>query len=341
MKAILLKELHKALSLEEAEIPVPGKEEVLIKLIAASLNHRDIWIQKGLYPKIITPVIPGSDGSGIVVEVGENVDKDWIGKEVIINPSQNWGDNPGFYSESHQILGMPSNGTFSDYIKVQDRYLSIKPAHLSFEEASALPLGGLTAWRALMTRVRLTKEDKVLVTGTGGGVAIFVIQFAVATGAEVWVTSGSEEKIEKAIELGAVGGTNYKTSDWHRDLLQKTGAPRSGYFNVIIDGAGGPGFSRLIDLAAPGARICFYGGSAGNITDIVPAKVFFKQLTILGSTMGTEAEFAEMVHFVSRKEIVPVIDSIFPLSEAERALRYMESGKQFGKIVLQIGQSNT
>ena len=336
MKAAILKNLHEPLVIETIQKPNPGPGEALVEVKAASLNHRDVWIQKGLYPRITTPIIPGSDGAGIVTEVGDGVAKSWIGKEVIINPSQNWGDSPDFYGEDHKILGLPDDGTFAGYVKTEVRYLVEKPAHLSFEQAAALPMGGLTAWRSLATRCRFKESDRVLVTGAGGGVALFAVQFAIAAGAEVWVTSGSDQKLKKAIEMGAKGGINYKNPTWFRDLLVKARGPKTGYFNVIIDSAGGPGFAKLIDIAAPGARICFYGGGTGNITDIVPAKVFFKQLNIYGSTMGTEQEFADMVQFVAEKRIVPVIDRVFPLEEAEQALRYMDSGQQFGKIVLSV-----
>ncbi|MCF2519832.1 zinc-binding dehydrogenase [Dyadobacter sp. CY351] len=336
MKAAVIKNLHEPLVIEDVEKPQAGSGEVIVQLKAASLNHRDVWIQKGLYPKITTPIIPGSDGAGIVSEVGEGVDPAWIGKEVLINPSHNWGDNPAFYGADHKILGLPDNGTFAEYVKVEARYLVKKPAYLSFEQAATLPLGALTAWRALHTRANFQSGDKVLVTGAGGGVALFVIQFAIAAGAEVWVTSGSDQKIQKAIELGAKGGINYKNPTWFRDLLVKARGPKLGYFNVIIDSAGGAGFAKLIDIAAPGARICFYGGGTGNITDIVPAKVFFKQLNIIGTTMGTESEFQEMISFVEEKEIIPIIDTVFPLDQAEKALRLMDSGQQFGKIVLKI-----
>jgi zinc-binding alcohol dehydrogenase/oxidoreductase len=336
MKAAVLRNLHEALVIEELENLDPAEGEVIVALKAASLNHRDVWIQKGLYPKITTPIILGSDGAGIVIKVGEGVEKTWLGKEVIVNPSQNWGDNPDFYGADHKILGLPDNGTFAEQVKVEARYLVEKPKHLSFEQAATLPLGALTAWRSLMTRCHFTPNDRVLVTGAGGGVALFVIQFAIAAGAEVWVTSGSDEKIQSAIQLGAKGGINYKNPTWYRDLLVKARGPKTGYFNVIIDSAGGPGFARLIDIAAPGCRICFYGGGTGNITDIVPAKVFFKQLNIYGSTMGTESEFKQMIRFVEEREIRPIVDKIFPLDQAEQALRYMDSGQQFGKIVLKI-----
>ncbi|MDQ6480419.1 zinc-binding dehydrogenase [Dyadobacter sp. LHD-138] len=336
MKAAVLKSVNEPIVVEQIKTPEAGEGEVLVQLKAASLNHRDVWIQKGLYPKITTPIVLGSDGSGIVTQTGAGVDKTWLGKEVLINPSHNWGDNPAFYAEEHKILGLPDNGTFAEFVKIEAKYLVEKPEHLSFEEAAALPMGGLTAWRSLITRANLTKNDRVLITGAGGGVALFAIQFAIAAGAEVWVTSGSDDKIQKAIALGAKGGINYKNPTWFRDLLVKVRGKKTGYFDVIIDSAGGPGFARLIDIAAPGARICFYGGGTGNITDVVPAKVFFKQLNIYGSTMGTEAEFSDMIDFVKEHKVVPVIDEVLTLEQAEQAFRKMDSGKQFGKIVLKI-----
>ncbi len=336
MKAAILETLHQPLVIQETDKPTPQKGEVLVQLKTAALNHRDVWIQKGLYPNIKTPIILGSDGAGIVVEIGEGVSEYWLGKEVIINPSHNWGDNPAFYGDDYTILGLPDNGTFAEYITMDLRYIVHKPKHLSFVEAATLPMAGLTAWRALMTRGNFKSGDRVLVTGAGGGVALLAIQFAVAAGAEVWVTSGSEQKIRKAINLGVKGGVNYKTPTWYRDLLVKARASKRGYFDVIIDGAGGSGFARLIDVAAPGASISFYGGTAGTITDVIPAKAFFKQLNIHGTTMGTEAEFEEMIRFVEEKELVPVVDEVFELSEAEAALRLMDSGEQFGKIVLKI-----
>lgn len=337
MKAAFINEIHQPVSIQEVEKPIAGAGEVVVKLKAATLNHRDVFVQQGLYPGMKLPVIIGSDGAGIVSEIGEGVSEEWLGKEVIINPSHNWGPDPRFYGKAFRILGMPENGTFAEYVKVAAKYLYAKPAHLSFEAAAAVPLVGLTAWRALMSRAGMKPGERVLITGIGGGAALFALQFAVAIGGEVWVTSGSDEKIEKAIALGAKGGVNYKDPNWAKNLIAATGGDRSGYFDVIIDSAGGPSFAKLIDVATAGGRICFFGGTTGNITDIIPAKVFFKQLNIFGSTMGTEAEFAEMVRFVEEKQIQPILDETFTLDEAEIALRHMDNGTQFGKILLKIG----
>ena len=337
MKSILLQEINRPVSIQETERPQAGTGEVIVQIKAAALNHRDVFIQSGRYPGINLPIILGSDGAGIVSEIGGGVAQEWLDKEVIINPSHNWGDDSRFYGKDFKILGMPDNGTLAQYLKVEAKYLLSKPAHLSFEAAAAVPLAGLTAWRALITRAALQAGERVLITGIGGGVALFVLQFAVAAGAEVWVTSGSDEKIEKAIQLGAKGGINYKNANWPKELIAATGGDRSGYFDVIIDSAGGASFAKLIDVATAGGRICFFGGTTGNITDIVPSKVFFKQLNILGSTMGTEAEFTDMVRFIEDKKTVPIISKVFALENAEAALRYMDNGTQFGKIVLKVG----
>ncbi len=336
MKAVVLEAVNQAVTIKEVPNLQPAAGEAIVQLRAAALNHRDVFIQQGRYPGIKTPIILGSDGSGVVSAVGEGVSNDWIGQEVIINCSHNWGENERFNSKNYKILGLPDDGTLAEYIKIEAQYLVPKPSHLSFETAAALPLAGVTGWRALMSRAKLQTNEKVLITGIGGGVALLVLQFAIAKGAEVWVTSGSDDKIAKAIALGAKGGVNYKDDNWAKNLLTAAGADRSGYFDVIIDSAGGAGFTKLIDVAAIGGRICFFGGTMGNITDLVPAKMFFKHLDILGSTMGSDRDFMEMVAFVEAHKIVPVIDSVFDLADTELALRKMDSGAQFGKIVLKI-----
>jgi NADPH:quinone reductase-like Zn-dependent oxidoreductase len=336
MKAVVLESINQPLVYKEIPKPIASYNEVIVKLKAASVNHRDVWIQKGLYPGIKSSVVLGSDGAGIVESVGENVDPALVGTAVIINPSHDWGNDPSYYGEDYKILGLPDDGTFSEYVKVNQQYVYPKPEHLSFEEAAALPMAGLTAWRALISRGGYRPGEKVLITGTGGGVSLFALKFALEAGAEVWVTSGSDEKIRKAVGMGAKGGINYKDPAWYRDLLLKTKSPRGGYFNVIIDSAGGPGFTRLIDVAAAGGRICFYGGTAGVITNIVPARVFFKQLSLLGCMMGNEKEFIDMLTFVNEKQIKPTIDSVFPLNEVQTAFQQMESDKRFGKVILKI-----
>lgn len=330
MKAIILEALNEPLEVKEAGVPAIAADEALVKVHAAAFNHRDLWIQKGQYAGIRFPVILGADGSGVVEQAGADA-ASWKGKEVIINPSLNWGNNPRTQSKDYVILGTPNDGTFAEYVKINKKQLHEKPVHLSFEEAAALPLAGLTGYRALFTRARAARGENILVTGVGGGVALFVAQFAIAAGCNVYVTSGSDEKLQRAIALGAKGGINYKTADWHKTIRQQAGG-----FDAIIDSACGDNFAKLADIVNPGGRIAFYGATLGPFNSGVPAKIFWKQLDILGSTMGTDEEFADMVQFVNTHEIKPVIDSVFPLEHAQQAIEKMGRGDQFGKIVLKL-----
>ena len=332
MQALVLDGINQPVQLREVPTPAPAPGEVQVQLHTAALNHRDVWIQKGQYAGLKFPIILGSDGAGIVTEVGEGVDEQLRGQAVIINPGQNWGDNPAAQAREFSILGLPQNGTFAEYVCVPARYVQPKPAHLSFGQAAALPLGGATAYRSLFTRAALQAGERVLISGVGGGVALLALQMAVAVGAEVWVTSSSEDKIVKAVALGAKGGINYKTEKWPAILSKQAG----GGFDVLVDSAGGPGFGDLLDAAAPGGRIVFYGATHGDIPNLVTRKVFWKQLSLLGSTMGTEQDFAGMLQLFEEHKLEPVIDENFPLVEGETALRRMDQGQQFGKLVLKI-----
>ncbi len=319
MKALVLDQVGQDLQLKNISNYEDEEGYILVDVHAAALNHRDVWITKGMYPGIEPPVILGSDGAGF-----------YEGKEVIINPNHLWGDNIKFQSPQYHILGLPTDGTFAEKVKVKKDKIHPKPSHLSFEEAAALPLSGMTAYRALFTKCNLQKGERVLISGIGGGVALFAFQFAIAMGAEVWVTSGSDWKIEKAISMGAQGGINYKTADW-KSFSKKTGG-----FDVVIDSAGGDGFMNLVKLCKPGARICFYGGTRGNINQLNPQIIFWKQLSIFGSTMASDQEFNEMIDFVGEHHIVPVVDSVYSINNANEAFKKMEQGLQFGKIVLKI-----
>ncbi len=329
MRAVVLEKVGEYPRLVERNRPVPGRGEVLIRIICAALNHRDLWISKGLYPGIREGVILGSDGAGVVEEVGEGVDRSWIGKEVIINPSINWGGNPLFQSSEYEILGNPRDGTLADYVIVPVEQIIERPVHLSWEESAALPLAGLTAYRALFTRANLRPGEKVLITGIGGGVALMGLKMAVAVGAAVWVTSGSEEKILKAKELGAVGGFNYKEQDWYKLALKEAGE-----FDVILDGASGPSLEIYTMLLSPGGRLVIYGQTAGAAQQFRTARLFYRQLNILGSTMGSPRDFELMVRMWNNIRIKPVIDSIWSPEDIREAFARMDSGVQFGKIVV-------
>ncbi|MBF9239699.1 zinc-binding dehydrogenase [Hymenobacter sp. BT683] len=334
MHALQLDAIHQPAAIRDVPTPTPAEGEILVKLHAAALNHRDVFIQQGLYAGIKLPCTLGADGAGEVAAHGAGVPASApeVGRRVLINPGLRWGDNPRAQARDFVVLGMPDPGTFAEYIALPARYIFPLPAHLSYEQGAALPLAGLTAYRAAFTRAQVQAGERVLVTGVGGGVALLAAQLCAAQGAEVWVTSSSEEKLARAQTLGAKGGVNYNAENWVKTLVQQAGGP----FDVIIDSAAGPAFNALLDAAAPGGRIVFYGGTLGAIPQLPPAKVFWKQLSILGSTMGTEQDFAAMLQLVTEKEIVPVVDEVFPLAEGEAALRRLEAGAQFGKVVLKI-----
>jgi zinc-binding alcohol dehydrogenase/oxidoreductase len=330
MKANVLETADKPLTWKEVDKPTLGTGEVLVQIKAAALNRRDYWITIGKYAGIKYPTILGSDGAGIVTEVNGKADEHWVGKEVIINPGYGWGDNPDFQSDSFKILGLPDDGTFAEYVKVQSQHIYPKPAHLTWEQAAALPLGGLTTYRALFTKGKIKKGNTVLITGVGGGTGTFALQFAIAAGCKVFVTSGSDEKIEAAQQLGALGGVNYKTADWAEKLQELSGG-----FDVIIDSALGEGFAKLPDICNPGGRIVIFGGTAGNMPALNGRKIFWRQLQIMGTMMGNPDEFKAMLDFVSKHQIVPVVDEVLPLADAAKAVQKMEHSSQFGKIVLQ------
>lgn len=332
MKALVLAAAHEPLQFKDVPDPTPGPGEVVVKVEAAALNHRDNWIQKGQYAGLKFPIILGSDGCGTVHALGEGVDAAWQSRRVIINPGLAWGDNPAAQAKDFRILGLPDNGTFAELVKVPATALVDKPAHLDAPHAAALPLAGLTGYRTLFKRANLQSGERVLISGVGGGVALFALQFAVAAGATVFVTSGQDGKITRAVELGAAGGANYKADDFSAKLKEQS----QGGFDVIIDSAGGEGFGKLIDLAAPGGRIAFFGATRGNPPGLDMRKVFWKQLSILGSTMGSPEDFAAMIRLVNEHKITPLADLTFPLAEGNAALQAMENAEQFGKIVLTI-----
>jgi zinc-binding alcohol dehydrogenase/oxidoreductase len=328
MKAIIIADQEEPIQLLDKEVPAPGKGEVLVKLMAAALNRRDQWIREGMYPGIVKGTTIGSDGAGVVVEVGEGITNELVGMEAVINPNIGWGDNPAVQATDYSILGMPSDGTFAECVVVAADRLHEKPKHLSWQEAAALPLGGLTAYRALFHHGALEPGKKVLISGVGGGVAQFAFQFAEAIGAEVYVTSGQDLKIEESIKRGAKTGFNYKLEGWQSKALETSGG-----FDLVIDSAGGDQLNSFIKIMRPAGRIVFYGATHGMPSKLDVFRMFWNQISLQGSTMGNDEEFAEMLQLVSKQKIKPVIDSVYPLEDAIAALDRIKSGV-FGKVVL-------
>lgn len=326
MKAIKLvgdRDLH--IELLDVDKPEIKNGQCLVKVMAASLNRRDFWITVGKYPNIKEEVILGSDGSGEVVEGSDK----WKGKKVIINPNINWGDDPKVQSKEYEILGMPVNGTLAEYVAVDEDRLVEKPEYLSFGEAACFPLAGLTAYRACFTKGEVEEGLKVLVTGIGGGVAQFALSFCMAVKADVYVTSSSNNKISGAVSVGARGGFNYKKDDWF-----KTAKKEVGNFDVIIDSSGGNLVDKYLKVIKPGGKIVIYGASAGRAEGFDLPRLFWQQVSIIGTSMGSDVEFKEMVAFIDKYQIKPIIDKEFPMEDCREAFRRFVDKDHYGKVVL-------
>ncbi|MFN2448334.1 MAG: zinc-binding dehydrogenase [Candidatus Baltobacteraceae bacterium] len=322
MKAVRLHEIGGPQKLVLDDVPEPQalRGECLVRLRAAAMNHRDVFITQGLYPNITLPKILGADGAG-----------EYGGRRVLIDPLIGWGGDERIWRPDAAILGMPRDGTFAQSVVVPESNVYDIPPHLSFEEAAALPLAGVTAFRALFTRGELQHGETVLVTGIGGGVQTFVLLFAKAAGANVFVTSGSDEKIERARALGAQGGANYRTdAAWHKTLKKAAGT-----IDLIVDSAGGETFARTLGLVRPGGRVITYGGTVGDAS-IKMFPVFWNQIDIRGTSMGSPKDFRDMLAFTGEHRITPVIDTTFALAQAAQAAKRMSAAGQFGKIVLSI-----
>ena len=307
----------------------PGK--ALVNMKAISLNRRDEWIKEGKYPNIRYGAILGSDGSGVVESTGDEKDASWAGKEVVINPNVNWGSDPNVQSKTYSILGMPVDGTFAEYCLVDVDRLQPKPFHLDMLQAAAIPLGGLTAFRALFWQGELHAGQNVLISGFGGGVAQFCFLFAQAAGANVYVTSGSDAKIARALKLGARGAYNYKKESTYSELWKTKGG-----FDLVIDSAGGDQINSFIKILRPNGKIVFYGATNGLPSKIDLYRMFWNHLTLQGTTMGNDHEFMEMLAFMGKHQIRPIVDSIRPFSKLIESFSDILLPNKVGKIVFQI-----
>jgi zinc-binding alcohol dehydrogenase/oxidoreductase len=321
-----------ALSLRELPKKSPGPGEVVVALEAAALNRRDLWIMLGKYGGIKLPAILGSDGAGVVTAVGSGVAASLVGTEVVLNPALAWGPNPALPEGSFRVLGMPDDGTFAEEICIAAAQVRKKPAHLSFIEAAALPLAGITAYRALCVRGRLRAGETVLIPGIGSGVSTMALLLARHLGARTVVTSGSEEKLQRARELGADFAISYREADWEKQIARfcEGSGP-----DVVVDGVGGETWQKCVSIARAGGRVVSYGATSGVAT-LDLRRLFWRQLDVLGSTMGSERDFDEMLAIVNAGKLRPVVDTVVPLSEAAAALLRMEQNQHMGKIVLKI-----
>ncbi|HMD03577.1 MAG TPA: zinc-binding dehydrogenase [Candidatus Baltobacteraceae bacterium] len=334
MKAVRLNELGgpEKLHVEEVPQPQPAPGEVLVKIKRAAFNRRDVFITQGLYPGIELPKTLGSDGTGEVAALGAGVSGPALGTAVVIDPEIGWDEKLGHAHKGAGVLGMPREGTFAEYVVVPAQNVYPKPAALSDDEAAAIPLAGMTAYRAVFTRGQIRPEDVVLITGIGGGVQTFVLLYAKHAGARAIVTSGSDEKLERAQALGADVAINYKTNpDWHKEARQAAG---DGGPTLIVDSTGGETLSRCLDIARHAARVVIYGGTAGD-AKIRPFSIFWKHLSVLGTSMGSPSDFAGMLELFEGG-LRPVVDRVYPMNEVAAAAERVAHSEQFGKVVLAI-----
>lgn len=316
------------LSLTELPDPEPGPGEVRVDLVAAALNRRDWWIVRG--GKARLPVVLGSDGAGIVSAVGAGVEGVAVGDEVVIYPAYDWGDREDAPGPDFAIVGVPGQGTYAERIVVEAAQVRPRPPGWSWLETAALPVAGLTAWRALVTHGEAGPGKTVLVPGAGGGVAVVAIQIAHALGARVLVTTSSPEKLERAKALGAEGGADYRDPGWPEQV-----AP----VDVVVDSVGGAVWEGAFRCLHPGGRLVTFGDTAGETGEVDIARLFFGYFRIQGTTCGSPREFDALLAHCAGASWRPVIDSVHPLADARAAHRRLDAPERFGKVVLAIDES--
>jgi len=338
MRAALFDEFGgpEVLRIAEVPLPEPSAGEVLLRVRAASLNHLDIWVRRGLPMEITMPHIGGSDVAGEVASLGKGVKGVKVGARVVVNPSLScgkceWckaGEEP--LCVDYKIIGEHVNGGFAEYVTVPAANLFPIPDSYSFEQAAAAPLVFLTAWRGLMTRGRLKKGESVLVTGASGGVSTAAIQIAKHAGATVYaLTTG--ENMARVKELGADVVYDRAQEDWSKRLFAETG--KRGV-DVVLDSVGEKLWQANVRSLARGGRLVVYGATTGYRAELDLRVVFWKQLEVIGTTMSNKSEFEEVMRLVFSGALSLVIDTTYKLEQIREAHARLENGQQFGKIVM-------
>ena len=325
MKAVRIHEDGgpEVLRYEDVEDPVAGPGQVLIRLHAASLNHLDIWMRRGL-PSVPKPRILGADGAGVVEGLGAGADSFEMGDRVLINPG---------LEDGARIVGEHMDGTHAELISIPAENVYRIPESLSFEEAAAFPLVFETAYRMLVTKARLQEGEWVLVWGIGSGVGSAAFVIAKALGARTIVTSSSADKLDRARELGADATANHAEEDVAAVVKEATGGAGA---NVVVEHVGEATWKTSLQAAGPNGRIVVCGATSGPNPPAQLHRIWWKQLEIYGSTMGTKEDFEGAYELVASGAAKPIVDKVFPLADAAAAHEYLEAGKQFGKVVLEI-----
>jgi NADPH:quinone reductase-like Zn-dependent oxidoreductase len=326
------------LGYQDVADPKIGDGDVLVRVRAAALNHLDLFVREGL-PGLTLPMPfwTGCDIAGEVAEVGAAVTDVRVGDRVAVNPNLSCGRCEFCRKGEHSlcvkygILGEHTHGGLAEYVKVEGRHVVTLPQHVSHEHAAAFILVNMTAWRMLVTQARLRAGEDLLILGVGGGVSSAAVQVGKLCGARVWVTSSSDDKLERARALGADECINYATDDWVRVIGEKTG--RRGV-DVVLENVGAATWKGAIRTVAKGGRIVTCGATSGPIAETDIRLVFWKQLSIIGSTMSNDAEFHTVMSQLFDGRLVPVVDTVMPLRDGVDAQRRLAEGRQFGKIVL-------
>ena len=330
-----------AVKIEDTTEPKVGENDVIMQVRCAALNHLDIWVRKErLGPGVVMPHILGSDASGVVLAAGAKVHGIKVGDEVIVNPAlycwccENCLTGQHSQCESFGIVGLSSPGTFAEKVVVPFYTVWPKPSHLDFAEAAALSLVYQTAWRMLFARAHLLPGETVLIHGIGGGVALAALQLAKLSDAEVIVTSSSNEKLDKAKKIGAGHIINYKTAGDVAKAVKDITNGRG--VDIVLDSIGAGTWETNFAAVRKGGRVVLCGVTTGAQAPTDLRSLYWKQVTVLGSTMGSNSDFRGMLKTVAAAKLKPVIDSIHPLQDIQKAMGRMERGEQFGKIVLKI-----
>ena len=331
-QAILVREFGgpESLAVEHRGELVPGPGEVVIDLRAAALNRRDLRVVAGGWPGVTVPIVPGSDGAGVVRAVGGGVSGVAEGDEVVVLPSLDWGDDPRVLGPSFRILGGPDDGTFAEQVRVPAANVFPKPSRLPFAHAAALPLAGLTVWRALFTRGGLQSGQSVLVLGAGAGTTTFAVQIARAAGARVFVTSSSPSKITRSLELGAEAGFDYTEEGWEQAVVERSG----GGVDLVLDSAGT--WQSSVACVRAGGRVVVFGGTAATSAELDVRGFYFKQIDVVGTMMGSPVDFRALLRACALQTWTPIVDSERPLAEVGDAFRRQAASEQFGKLVLTV-----
>ena len=347
MKAVYIERFGgpEVLQVGELPTPEPGPKEVRIRVQAVALNHLDVWVRRGIgNPRLAFPHVLGADIAGTVDKVGAGVTVAKPGDAVVLNPGVSCGHCEYCLSgqdnlcSEYAILGEHRWGGYAEYVVVPEQNVLPKPSSLNFIEAAAVPLTFLTAWQMVRDKLKVKPGEYLLVMAAGSGVSTAAIQIARLCDVHIIATASSDEKLDRAKELGAHFGVNYSQSDWHREVRKITGGRG---VDAVVDHTGAAYWDRVIKATANGGRICLVGASSGYEAVTPLAHIFYRQLTIYGSTMGSKSRMYPILRLVSEGRLRPIISQVLPLEQAAEGHRLLEERAVFGKVVLTVGETST